>query len=84
MWRTAYGVDLLDLTTAWVCADVPEAMLVRAQAASNCKEGLRGERERKQISTRNENTGFHDNKQTKQKYVKLEKIKMASTMLKTD
>lgn len=33
LWRT--GVNLLDLTTAWVCADVPEAMLVRAQAASN-------------------------------------------------
>ena len=27
-------------TTAWVCCDVPEAILVKAQAASNCKEGL--------------------------------------------
>lgn len=26
-------------TTAWVCSEVPEAMLVRAQAASNCKQG---------------------------------------------
>lgn len=34
------GVNLLDLTTAWVCADVPEAMLVRAQAASNWRLGL--------------------------------------------
>lgn len=33
-------VNLRDLTTAWVCADVPEAMLVRAQAASNWREGL--------------------------------------------
>lgn len=33
-------VNLLDLTTAWVCADVPEAMLVKAQAASNWREGL--------------------------------------------
>lgn len=31
---------LLDLTTACVCADVPDAMLVKAQAASNCNEGL--------------------------------------------
>ena len=28
------------LTTALVCSDVPEAMLVRAQADSNCKSGL--------------------------------------------
>lgn len=27
---------LLDWTTAWVCSEVPDAMLVRAQAASNC------------------------------------------------
>ena len=27
-------------TTACVCCEVPEAILVRAQAASNCKEGL--------------------------------------------
>ena len=27
-------------TTAWVCCEVPEAILVKAQAASNCKEGL--------------------------------------------
>jgi len=39
--ETEFGVNLLDLTTAWVCADVPEAMLVRAQAASNWREGLR-------------------------------------------
>lgn len=30
----------LDWTTAWVCSEVPEAMFVRAHAASNCKEGL--------------------------------------------
>lgn len=28
-------------TTALVCCEVPEAMFVRAQAASNCKEGLK-------------------------------------------
>lgn len=38
--QTECGVNLLDLTTAWVCADVPEAMLVSAQAASNWREGL--------------------------------------------
>lgn len=27
-------------TTAWVCSDVPDAMLVKAQHASNCSEGL--------------------------------------------
>lgn len=31
---------LLDCTTAWVCAEVPDAILVSAQAASNCNEGL--------------------------------------------
>lgn len=31
---------LLDCTTAWVCAEVPDAMLVNAHAASNCNEGL--------------------------------------------
>lgn len=46
IWKTERGVDLLDLTTAWVCADVPEAMLVRAQAASNCREGLSSETKR--------------------------------------
>jgi hypothetical protein len=29
------------LTTAWVCAEVPDAMFVNAQAASNCKAGLK-------------------------------------------
>lgn len=29
-----------DWTTAWVCSEVPEAILVRAQAASNWREGL--------------------------------------------
>jgi len=29
-------------TTARVCAEVPEAMLVRAHAASNCRDGLAG------------------------------------------
>lgn len=33
-------IYLLDCTTAWVCAEVPDAMLVNAQAASNCNEGL--------------------------------------------
>ena len=28
-------------TTARVCSDVPDAMLVMAHAASNCKSGLR-------------------------------------------
>lgn len=32
--------DILDWTTAWVCSEVPDAMLVRAQAASNWREGL--------------------------------------------
>lgn len=32
---------ILDWTTAWVCSEVPDAMLVRAQAASNWREGLR-------------------------------------------
>lgn len=36
-WKAAI---LLDLTTACVCAEVPDAMLVKAQAASNCNEGL--------------------------------------------
>ena len=27
-------------TTAWVCCEVPEAIFVSAQAASNCSEGL--------------------------------------------
>lgn len=31
---------VLDSTTAWVCSEVPDAMLVRAQAASNWREGL--------------------------------------------
>lgn len=31
---------LLDWTTAWVCSEVPDAMLVSAQAASNCRDGL--------------------------------------------
>lgn len=31
----------LDWTTACVCSDVPDAMFVKAHAASNCKEGLR-------------------------------------------
>lgn len=35
-----YLKHLLDCTTAWVCKEVPDAMLVKAQAASNCKEGL--------------------------------------------
>lgn len=38
-------ISLTDLipafTTAWVWADVPEAMFVKAHAASNCKEGLK-------------------------------------------
>jgi len=29
------------LTTALVCSEVPEAMLVSAQADSNCKSGLK-------------------------------------------
>lgn len=33
-------VHLLDWTTAWVCSEVPEAILVRAQAASNWRDGL--------------------------------------------
>lgn len=36
-WKAAI---LLDLTTACVCAEVPDAMLVKAQAASNCNDGL--------------------------------------------
>lgn len=35
-----HQVNVLDCTTACVCSDVPDAMLVRAQAASNCREGL--------------------------------------------
>lgn len=31
----------LDLTTACVCSEVPEAILVKAHAASNCNEGLK-------------------------------------------
>lgn len=31
---------VLDWTTAWVCSEVPEAILVKAQAASNWREGL--------------------------------------------
>lgn len=27
-----------DSMTTWVCSEVPEAMLVRAQAASNCRK----------------------------------------------
>lgn len=38
--KQAWPNNLLDLTTACVCADVPDAMLVKAQAASNCNEGL--------------------------------------------
>lgn len=34
------SVNLPEWTTAWVCSEVPEAMLVRAQAASNWREGL--------------------------------------------
>lgn len=37
-WKAAI---LLDLTTACVCVEVPDAMLVKAQAASNCNEGLK-------------------------------------------
>lgn len=33
-------MHLLDWTTAWVCSEVPEAILVRAQAASNWRDGL--------------------------------------------
>lgn len=32
-------------TTACVCADVPDAMLVKAHAASNCNAGLKTENE---------------------------------------
>lgn len=43
-----HQVNVLDCTTACVCSDVPDAMLVRAQAASNCREGLQNrERETK-------------------------------------
>lgn len=31
------------LTTAFVCSEVPEAMFVKAQAASNWREGLQSE-----------------------------------------
>ena len=34
---------VLDCTTAWVCSEVPEAMLVKAQAASNWRDGLETE-----------------------------------------
>lgn len=41
---------LLDCTTACVCSEVPEAMLVKAQAASNCKDGLQDKRAKVQLS----------------------------------
>ena len=31
-------------TTACVCLEVPDAMFVKAQAASNCKDGLKNEK----------------------------------------
>jgi hypothetical protein len=37
------GIDYFHipaLTTAWVCSEVPEAMFVSAQAASNCNAAL--------------------------------------------
>lgn len=37
-------LDLLDWTTACVCSEVPEAMFVKAHAASNCKEGLQSKK----------------------------------------
>lgn len=40
-------LDLLDWTTACVCSEVPEAMFVKAQAASNCKEGLQSKGKKK-------------------------------------
>lgn len=40
MRKCKRGEHLLDWTTAWVCSEVPEAMLVSAQAASNWREGL--------------------------------------------
>lgn len=47
-----HQVYVLDCTTAWVCSDVPDAMLVKAQAASNCREGLQNrERDKDKWST---------------------------------
>jgi len=34
------GNSIPACTTAWVCAEVPEAMLVSAHAASNWSDGL--------------------------------------------
>ena len=46
-WSGGGRCYVLDCTTACVCSEVPEAMLVRAQAASNWRDGLgRQERER--------------------------------------
>lgn len=43
--------DLLDWTTACVCSEVPEAIFVNAQAASNCKEGLQSKKKKKKTVT---------------------------------
>lgn len=39
-------LDLLDWTTACVCSEVPDAMFVKAHAASNCKEGLQNKKKK--------------------------------------
>ena len=42
-YKQVYKYHIPALTTACVCADVPEAIFVNAHAASNCNDGLQAE-----------------------------------------